>query len=177
MKTIFVTFAICAAAASVVVSAASAHVVIDSPKAETSSAFRAVFKVGHGCDGLPTTSMTVLVPSGINQIKPMPKAGWTLSTKTEKLAEPFEDHGKKVEVRVSEITWSGGRLEDTHYDEFVALLRTPATPGKLYFKVTQLCSDGNKSGRWDWHEVPASGKTRRDYKTPAAELDVAAKPK
>jgi uncharacterized protein YcnI len=163
--------------ATAIASLASAHVVIDSPKAETASSFRAVFKVGHGCDGLPTSSITVVVPSGINRIKPMPKVGWTLSTKSEKLAEPFEDHGKKVDVRVSEITWSGGKLEDAHYDEFIALLRTPASPGKLYFKVTQLCEDGSKTGRWDWHEIPGPGKSRRDYKAPAAELDVVAKPK
>jgi periplasmic copper chaperone A len=150
---------------------ASAHIVIDNPKAEVASTFRAVFKVGHGCDGSATKSISITIPEGFIVAKPMPKVGWTLETQTTKLAARADYHGKAMTERVSEITWKNGLLADAHYDEFVVSLRTPDAPGKQYFKVTQLC----EVGRWDWHDIPAAGKTRRDYKAPAPELDVLAK--
>jgi uncharacterized protein YcnI len=154
---------------------AHAHVVIDNPRAEAAANFRATFKVGHGCEGLPTKTLTIAIPEGVNQAKPMPKPGWTLNTKTEKLATPYEYHGKKVDTRVSEISWSGGALADSHYDEFVVLIRTPERAGKVYFKTTQLCAEGGKQGRWDWHDIAPPGKTRRDMKAPAPELEVVPK--
>jgi periplasmic copper chaperone A len=149
----------------------SAHVTIDNPKAEVASNFRAVFKVGHGCDGSATKSISIAIPDGFIVAKPMPKAGWTLETQMTKLATPIEYHGKPMTERVSEITWKNGFLADAHYDEFVISLRTPDAAGKHYFKVTQIC----EKGRWDWHEIPVPGKTRRDYSAPAAELDVLSK--
>lgn len=52
------------------------------------TSYRAVLRVGHGCDSSPTTAMQVSIPDGFTGAQPMPKAGWTLTTKVGKLAEP-----------------------------------------------------------------------------------------
>ena len=53
-------------------------------------------------------------------------------------------------------------------DEFVMLTRLPDAAGKYYFRILQGCAQGETR----WEEIPAEGKTMRDYKTPAAQLEV-----
>jgi periplasmic copper chaperone A len=157
-----------ALAATLAASTASAHVVLETKSAPAGSYYKGTFMVGHGCTGgSPTVAVTVRIPEAIQAVKPSPKPGWTMEVKRVPLDKPYETYGRKVTDRVSEITWKG-KLDFDHYDEFVAQLRLPETPGKLYFAVRQDC----ESGSMDWAEIPAPGKTRRDYKTPAAELDV-----
>jgi periplasmic copper chaperone A len=151
---------------------AHAHVVFAEPKVAANTSFRGTLKVGHGCDGSPTVSVKVTIPDGFANIKPMPKAGWKIETKRVPLAKPIENHGKTITDTVGEISWSGGVLEDAHYDEFVFVGRTPEALGKQYFKVQQRC----EKGEWNWVEVPTAGKARSDYKAPAAELEVTAAP-
>jgi periplasmic copper chaperone A len=153
--------------------AAQAHAVFETKSAPAASSFKAVLAVGHGCDGSPTTLVRVTVPEGFTSIKPMPKPGWTIETKKVPLAKPYESHGRQITERVGEIIWKGGKLDAEHYDEFVFTVRTPDAPGKQYFPVRQEC----EKGAHDWNEVPAAGKTRRDYKSPAADLEIVAVPR
>ncbi len=106
----------------------------------------------------------------------MPKPGWTLATVRTKLAKPYDNHGKSVTEDVSEITWTASSpasyLPDTHYDEFTVRGKTPAAAGTIWFKVTQLCKDGDKSGQNLWIEVPTDGVSTKGLKFPAALLQV-----
>jgi periplasmic copper chaperone A len=145
-----------------------AHVVLAEPTAATGSYYRAAFKVGHGCEGAATIAIAITIPDGFSNVKPMPKAGWTLDIKKQKLAKPIESHGKTITEEVREIEWRGGSLPDEHYDEFVMAMKLPDAAGKQYFKVSQRCTKGSN----EWTEIPAPGKSRGDYKKPAAELDV-----
>jgi periplasmic copper chaperone A len=147
---------------------ASGHAVLERKSAEAGSYYKGTFMLGHGCDGSPTTAVTVTVPDGIRAAKPQPKAGWTVEVRKVPLDKPFESHGRKVTERVSEVTWKGNTLDADHYDEFIILMRLPEAPGKMNFAVRQVCA----KGEMNWAEVPAPGKTRRDYKWPAAELEV-----
>jgi periplasmic copper chaperone A len=148
--------------------AAFAHVTLEQPAAPAGGYYKAVFRVGHGCAGSATIGLTVSLPAGVMAAKPMPKAGWSLQTRVEKLAQPYQSHGRTVTEDVAAVSWRGGPLPDGHYDEFVIRLRLPETPGPLYFKVAQFC----EQGRIDWVEVPTEGKTHKDYRTPAAVLEV-----
>ena len=52
---------------------------------------------------------------------------------------------------VKEIVWSGGKLPDEHYDEFVfaGFLASDLKPGPLYIPVTQECEKGRSElGRY-----------------------------
>ncbi|HXG28106.1 MAG TPA: YcnI family protein [Nevskiales bacterium] len=147
---------------------AIAHVTLEQPSAPAGSHYKAVFRVGHGCAGSPTIGLTVTLPPGVTGAKPMPKPGWSLATRIEKLAVPYRSHGRTITEDVAAVSWRGGPLPDAHYDEFVIRLRLPEAPGPLYFKVAQFC----ERGRIDWADIPAEGRTLEDYKTPAAVLEV-----
>ena len=107
---------------------ATAHVTLEQQSAIAGSTYKAVVRVPHGCGVSPTTSITVFLPDGFIGAKPMPKAGWNLSTTIEKLAVPFDSHGTMIETRPAVIKWSGGLLQDSEYDEFIFRVSLPAAP-------------------------------------------------
>jgi periplasmic copper chaperone A len=152
------------------------HVTLEQQSAETSAYTKATLRVGHGCEGLPTVVVRVQIPDGFQGSKPKPKPGWTLEVKRTKLAVPYDSYGTTVTEDVSDITWTANsremHLPDDQYDEFILRGKTPATAGPLWFKVTQLCKDGDKTGRNPWTEVPASGTSTKALKFPAALLNV-----
>ena len=151
---------------------AQAHVVLEEPAALAGSSYRASFRVGHGCAGSPTTGIKVVIPAGVRDAKPMPKAGWTLTTQRATLAQPYESHGKTVREDVVEISWTAQNpaqaLPDDWYDEFVLRATLPAQAGALWFRVLQTCA----SSQLDWADIPAQGTSTRGMKTPAALLEV-----
>lgn len=157
---------------------ALAHVTLEQSDTEINTFTKATLRVGHGCEGLPTAVLRVQIPDGFQGAKPMPKQGWALATVRSKLATPYDNHGTAVTEDVSEISWTANSQEaylaDSHYDEFVLRGKAPATAGPLWFKVTQLCKEGDKKGQNPWVEVPATGTSTKDLKYPAALLNVSA---
>jgi periplasmic copper chaperone A len=157
---------------------AFSHVTLEQQQVEAGTTYKAVLRVGHGCDGLPTTVLRVQLPAGFQGAKPMPKAGWTLQSKIEKLATPYDSYGKQITEDVTEITWTASSpaaaLPDNQYDEFIVRARAAMPVGAAWFKVTQLCQDGSKTGSNPWTEIPASGTSIRGMKYPAALLNVSA---
>jgi periplasmic copper chaperone A len=151
---------------------AEAHITLEMRSAEAGSYYKAVFKVGHGCEGSPIREIVVQIPEGVVGAKPMPKPGWTLDVRTAPLAKPYNSHGKTIAEAPASIRWSGGSLPDAWYDEFVLVARLPEQPGTLYWKVSQVCDKGHI----DWVEIPEAGKRPADYAAPAAVLEVTAKP-
>ena len=96
----------------------------------------------------------------------MPKAGWQLETVKGKYLKPYTYYGSKVDEGVKEVVWSGGKLPDDFYDEFVlrAYLTDSLKPGStLYWPVVQECEKGVER----WIQIPAAGKSDDDYETPA----------
>jgi periplasmic copper chaperone A len=155
---------------------ALAHVTLEQQQVESGAHYKAVLRVGHGCEGLPTTAVRVQLPAGFQGAKPMPKAGWTVQVKTDKLAAPYDNHGKQITEDVSEITWAVKSpefaLKDNEYDEFILRGRAAMPAGAAWFKVTQLCQESSKTGSNPWTEIPASGTNTRGLKYPAALLNV-----
>ena len=100
-------------------SPATAHVTLEKRQAPVGSYYKAVFAVPHGCAGSATVKLRVQIPEGVIGIKPMPKPGWTLEMVKGKYATEYEFHGSKLSEGVKEVVWSGGKLADENYDEFV----------------------------------------------------------
>jgi uncharacterized protein YcnI len=149
--------------------AAKAHATLEGEEAPINSTYKAVIRVGHGCEGLPTLKLRVRIPEGVIAVKPMPKPGWTLETVKAPYGQSYDDFGASVAEGVREIVWTG-RLLDEHYDEFVFRARlTDRLPAgeMLYFPTVQEC-DGSKAERWI--EIPAAGKSADDYEYPAPGL-------
>ncbi len=140
-------------------SSAFAHITLEQKSAEAGSYYKAVFRVGHGCEKAPTTTLTVFMPPGVQGANPMPKPGWTLE-----LAKPGEGKGAPTQ-----ISWRGGSLPSEYYDEFAMRLQLPEQPGPMWFRVLQQCEGGASV---DWAEIPAEGTSTRGLKRPAALLEL-----
>lgn len=140
-------------------SIAHAHITLDQPQALAGTAYKAAFRVGHGCNGSATHTLTVRIPEGFANAKPVPKAGWIIEI----------TRGPKDAI---DITWKAASreawLQDAWYDEFTIRGQTPAQPGPLWFKVRQQCEQGEAN----WAEIPASGASVEGLKTPAVLLEI-----
>lgn len=154
------------AAAFLAISApALAHVTFETPQSAPNRTYKGVLRVSHGCDGQPTLKLSVRIPEGVIDAKPMPKPGWTLETAKAPYAKTYELHGKPVSEGVTEIVWSGS-LDDGHYDEFVFQARfTDAFPtgATVYFPVVQACADASE----EWTQIPAAGQDPHGLESPA----------
>lgn len=133
---------------------ALAHVSLEYQVAPANARYKASLRIGHGCNGSPTRQLSVTIPAGVRNAKPMPKPGWA------------------VDVQPTRITWTATSREhmlaDAHYDEFVLVAQMPQQAGTLYWPVVQLC----EQGRHDWTELPAPGQKHSDLKFPAPALEV-----
>lgn len=154
-----------AAAAALVLAIATpalAHVTLETPQAPVGGAYKAVLRVPHGCDGQATTAIVLRIPEGFVSAKPMPKPGWTLDIKTGTYSRPYKLFGADVSTGATEVSWSGGNLPDSEYDEFVVrgtLAADLPVGSTLYFPVIQICADGeadwiDTSGSEDGHPAP-----------------------
>lgn len=135
---------------------ALAHVTLAEPNAVPDSHYVAHFRVGHGCDGKPTTALTVALPPGVTQVSPDTPPGWNIALVREG-------------TRTTAITWKGGTLPADKAGTFTVAMTLPATGGQLVFPATQMCGATQE----DWNEMPATGAT---LKHPAPLLTLAAAP-
>lgn len=165
------------ALATVIASPAGAHVFLESRQAAVGAPYKAVFAVPHGCAGSATTKIRVQIPEGVIAVKPMPKAGWTVEAVKGKYATTYEFHGQKFSEGVKEVVWSGGKLPDDNYDEFVVstFLTSGLKPNTtLYFPVVQECEQGISR----WIDIPAAGHAghSHDGQSPAPGVKLMPKP-
>ncbi len=139
--------------------AAFAHVTLETQEAPVGSTYKAVLRVPHGCEGKATVAVRVKIPEGVIAVKPMPKPGWELKTVKGKYEKAYELWGEKVTEGVQEVDWSGGKLPDEFYDEFVlrGQLAADLPAGE---SSTSLCA-GMRGWRRDvGSPFPQQGRTR-----------------
>jgi uncharacterized protein YcnI len=148
------------------IESASAHITLEQKSAEAGSEYTAVFRVPHGCDGSATTGITVFLPEGFDEVRPVAKEGWSLSQKTEKLDKPYIVHGTSISERVAQVSWSGGHLGGMEYGEFVIRMSLPDAPGKRIFHVLQQCEQGQS----DWAGVQQEGQAKPSLPAPMLEI-------
>ena len=148
---------------------ASAHITLETGKAPIGAAYKAVFRIPHGCDGSATIKLRVEIPAGVIEVKPQPKPGWQVETVKGTYAAALTLEGTKLTTGVKEVVWSGGKLPDEFYDEFVfeAFLTDSLPSGTtIYFPVIQQCETRIER----WIEIPEPGKTPDDYEHAAPAL-------
>ncbi len=153
--------------------AALAHVTLEAPKATAGEGYKAVLRVGHACAaGGATTALTVLIPEGVTNAKPMPKAGWAVVVKKIALTQPLLVYGHTLTETAQEITWTASSQEaairDDQYDEFVVRGTLPAKAGVLWWRSIQTCDNGTS----EWTEIPTQGTSIKGLKKPAAPLEI-----
>ena len=162
--------------AALAASPAAAHVYLEGKQATVGASYKAVFAVPHGCSGSPTVKIRVQIPEGVISVKPMPKAGWNVDVVEGQYANAYDYHGNKLSSGVKEVVWSGGKLPDQNYDEFVvsSFLTDSLKPNTtLYFPVVQECEKGVSR----WIEIPAEGAAQsHEDKSPAPGVKLLSKP-
>ena len=154
---------------------ADAHVTLEGRQAAVGTWYKAVFAVPHGCAGSATNKLRVQIPDGVIDVKPMPKPGWNVEVVKGKYAAPYDFHGSKISEGVKEVVWSGGKLADDNYDEFVISTYLTATlkpDTVLYFPTVQECEQGINR----WIDIPADAEHTHDTKSPAPGVKLIAKP-
>ncbi|KAB0268088.1 DUF1775 domain-containing protein [Microvirga brassicacearum] len=173
MKLPFASGALVATGLFVLCAPAFAHVSFETAQATQNATYKAVLRIPHGCAGEPTLKVSVRIPDGVIDVKPMPKSGWTLDTVRAAYAKPYSLRGTPVTEGVREIVWSGS-LADDHFDEFVFQARvTDAVPAgtDLAFPVVQTCANGTEA----WTEIAAAGQDAHALKNPAPTVRIAAR--
>jgi uncharacterized protein YcnI len=143
---------------------ALAHVTLQTPSGAAGSSFKAVLQVPHGCAGAATTEIKVRMPEGYFNVKPMPKAGWTITTTKGSYEKAYRLHGSEVTEGVTEITWSGGELPDDFFDEFAfrGTIASDLPEGTvLVFPTVQRCGQAEEA----W--IDASGDENAEKPAPA----------
>jgi uncharacterized protein YcnI len=157
-------------------SPAGAHISLENRQAAIGAPYKAVFAVPHGCAGSATIKIRVQIPEGVIAAKPMPKAGWSLDVVNGKYAAQYDYHGGKLSEGVKEVVWSGGKLPDHNYDEFVVstFLTGGLEPNSmLYFPVVQECEQGISR----WIDIPDGNAAHgHDSKSPAPGVKLMPKP-
>ncbi len=165
-----------AAAATLALSPASAHITLENRQATIGEGYKAVFALPHGCAGSATIRLRVQIPEGVIAVKPMPKAGWNVEVIKGKYSADYDYHGAELSEGVKEVVWSGGKLPDDDYDEFVihTFLTAALRPNtNLYFPVVQECEQGISR----WIDIPPDGEAGpHDSKSPAPAVKLMAKP-
>ncbi|KAJ55729.1 hypothetical protein ACMU_13665 [Actibacterium mucosum KCTC 23349] len=153
-------------------SPALSHATLEQQEVAPNTTYKGVMRIGHGCEGQATLKVTITIPEGVINAKPMPKPGWVLETVRGDYARTYDYHGPRSEG-VQQITWSGGVLDDQHYDEFIfrARITDAFEPGStVYFPTVQDCADGQQP----WVQIPAAGQDPHDLKKPAPGLKIIA---
>ncbi len=144
---------------------AAAHVVFDQETAPAGQLAKAGLRIMHGCNGKPTTRVTIDLPPGMMRLTPRMVPGWTVSVVTRPLEKPVMLHGFEVKVGPARIIWEGGSLPDGAYEVFEFRAMMPDQPGAtLVFPTRQDCPGG---GVESWTQVAAPGEDPLKLDTPA----------
>lgn len=150
---------------------AAAHVTIT--PSDTAAGAYTVLTVsnGHGCEGSPTTEITIKMPEQINAVTPTRNPHYDVTKTMQQLAEPVTDaHGNEITERVGTVVYTAKTpLPDGYRDTFELSLQLPDTPGEtLVFPIIQTCQDGESP----WVEVPTEGQDPEELERPAPTVTI-----
>ena len=151
---------------------AFAHITLENQQAPVGSTYKAVMRVGHGCEGSPPSRSASRSRRGSSPSSRCPSRAGTSTRSRAPTSSPTTTTARRMTEGVREIVWTG-RLLDKHYDEFVfrAYLTDGLKPDTmLYFPAVQECEKGAER----WIEIPAEGKGADDYKSSGARPEAAA---
>jgi len=130
--------------------AASAHVDVTPSSTAAGSYSLLTFSLGHGCEGSPTTGITIDVPDTITSVTPTINPGWAVT--------PLTD---------GQVTYTAeSPLADGLRTTFVLSLQIPedaAVGDTLAFPTLQSC----EVGETDWAEAIVEGEAEPAHPAPS----------
>ncbi len=92
----------------------------------------------------------LVLPEGLQSVRPNVKPGWTVTLKKEPESMKGEvlNTGEEAPMKITEIIWSGGSIPAEQRDEFVFSAQAPASETSLNWKAYQTYV-GGKIVAWD----------------------------
>ncbi|GAA3128000.1 YcnI family protein [Streptomyces rameus] len=150
---------------------ASAHVTVH-PDSYAKGATDGVltFRVPNEEDTASTTKVQVFLPTDhpVLGVLVSPRDGWTAKVTNTKLKTPVKTDDGTITDAVSQITWTGGKIDPGHFEDFdVAFGRLPGDTDQLTFKTLQTYSDGRTVR---WIEEAAKGDEEPENPAPVLKL-------
>ena len=146
---------------------ALAHVTANPSEAASGSFAMITFRVPHGCEDSPTTSISVKIPDGVVFVTPEAVPGWTAKVTEGKLAQPVEAEGETITEGATAVSWTGGPLSPHEFTDFGLSMKLPDQPGEtIWFPVVQRCEQGETR----WIKIPVEGQPEPDTPAPGVSL-------
>jgi periplasmic copper chaperone A len=149
---------------------ALAHITTTPDSAAAGSAAVLTFHVPDEEANAATTKLDIRIPTDhpIAQLLVKPVAGWTISVRTVTLAKPVVTDDGQFTQAVSEVIWSGGRIQPGQFQDFtVSADPLPQGVSELAFKAIQTYSDGHVVR---WIDLPQAGQPAPDHPAPVLTL-------
>ncbi|MBO0881493.1 MAG: YcnI family protein [Mycobacterium sp.] len=157
---------------------AAAHVTVDPRTAEPGGYGAFDLQVPNEETDADTTKLQLYLPADhpIASVSVQPTPGWTIQVTNGTLPKPIKTDDGEVSQAVTQITWSGGKIEPGQFQRFgLSLGPLPTGTSTLYFKALQTYTD--KSGKTDvvrWIDMP-SGGAEPEHPAPSITLTKAAR--
>ncbi|TFC03086.1 YcnI family protein [Cryobacterium mannosilyticum] len=153
--------------------AASAHIDIDPSSTAAGSHAVLSFALPHGCDGSPTTSISISIPESVVSVTPTVNPGWTVAKTSVDLAKPITDaEGNTISTRIGRVVYTAiTPMEDGLRTTFDLSVPLPADAAgqTLEFPVLQTCATGSTA--WDQHAV--EGEAEPEHPAPSVAVTAA----
>ena len=155
---------------------AQAHVEVQPASVPGGGESVIAFRVPDESDSASTVGLKVVLPknTAIASVQTTAIPGWTVVTKTRKLAQPIKnDDGEQVTSVVSQVTWraTGDGIVPGQYQDFDLALGTLPPKGKMVFNAVQTYSDGTVV---NWNEVSADKSVEPEHPAPTLTVTPAA---
>lgn len=103
-------------------------------------------------DGGTTTSVRLMIPTGLEFVTPVVQGGWSATVKSGPIPAgmkaPVADDGDVADSIPTEIDWTGGSIPSGEKAILQFTAQAPAQPGELDWKVYQGYADGSTVS-WD----------------------------
>jgi uncharacterized protein YcnI len=156
---------------------AAAHVTINPNTAEPGGYSAFSVQVPNEEADADTTKVQLYLPTDhpIASVSVQPTPGWTIDVTKGPLPNPIKTDDGEVTQAVTQITWSGGKIQPGQFQQFsVSMGPLPTDTAKLYFKALQTYTD--KAGKTNvvrWIDMP-SGSAEPANPAPSITLAKAA---
>jgi uncharacterized protein YcnI len=158
---------------------AAAHITVNPNTAEPGGYGAFSVRVPNEEADADTTNVQLYLPTDhpIASVSVQPTPGWTIQVTKGRLPTPIKTDDGEVTQAVTQITWSGGKIQPGQFQQFfVSLGPLPTDTTKLYFKALQTYTD--KTGTTNvvrWIDMP-SGNTEPAHPAPSITLAKSAAP-
>jgi uncharacterized protein YcnI len=162
--------AVAAVALVVLAPMAAAHVTVNPGEAEKGGYAALTFRVPNERDDARTTTVEVNFPveMPLASVRVQPKPGWEYEMERTTLDEPIDNHGEEITEVVTKVTWTGGVIGTTEFEEFnVSVGRLPEDADEMFFPAIQRYDSGEVVR---WIEEYAEGEEEPENPAPRLTL-------